>query len=155
MKTKIALGTVAMTVASFASAHARHPVAEQAGKKIFAAFQHSAFREYKSLVPTLSQLMQLMDEHAAFYGDHLRDAKEDLGKVYDGDVKRIETSFVSALEQGNLNHIVWSKASFISAQREGDSLVIEFNADGKSHKMQIAVTDIDGELRAGKIIACN
>ena len=155
MKTKIALGAMAMTVASFASAHVKNPAAEQAGKKIFAAFQHSAFMEYQSLVPSLPQLMQIMDEHASFYGTNLKDAKQELSKQYDGDVQRIESSFESAIEQGNRDHINWSKAIFVSAERENECLVIEFSVDGKSHKMEIAVTDIAGELRAGKVITCN
>ena len=153
MKTKIALGAMAMTIASFASAHVKNPAAEQAGKKIFAAFQHSAFMEYNSLVPTLPQLIQVMDANASFYGTYLKEAKEELSKQYAGDVKRIESSFESAIEQGNVNHIGWSKAVFVQAERENDNLIIEFTVDGKSHKMKVAVTDIDGELRAGQIIS--
>jgi hypothetical protein len=154
MKTKIALGAMAMTVATFASAHIKNDAAEQAGKKIFAAFQHSTYREYNSFVPTLPQLLQLMDEHGSFYGPFLKEAKEQLSKQYGGDVKRIETSFVSALEEGDRNHISWSKAAFVSAERENETLVIEFSVEGKSHKIQIAVTEIDGELRTGKVIGC-
>lgn len=155
MKTKIALSALAMSIASFsASAHITNPAAEEAGKKIFAAFQHTAFMEYNSLVPTLTELYQVMDANASFYGSHLEDAKAELSKQYANDVKRIETSFVSAIEQGKLKHISWAKAKFVSAERTNDNLIIEFTADGQSHKVQVAVAEIEGELHAGNVIAC-
>lgn len=144
---------MAMTIASFATADIKNPSTEQAGKKIFTAFQHRAFMEYNTLVPTLTQLLQVMDANASFYGPYLTEAKAEISKVYDADVKGIENSFVVAIEQGNANHINWSKAEFVSAERENDNLIIEFTVDGKSHKMEIAITDINGDLRAGKIIA--
>ncbi|HTF17564.1 MAG TPA: hypothetical protein VK658_05795 [Chryseolinea sp.] len=154
MKTKIALGAIALSIASFtASANTKNPAAEQAGKKIFAAFQHSAYREYNSLVPSLSELLQVMDAHASFYGAYLADAKVEMGKQYERDVKGIEESFARALEQGKLNHIAWSKAKFVSAERENENLIIEFTVDGASHKIQVAVAEIEGELHAGRFIA--
>ena len=156
MNTKIALSAIAMSVASFtASADTKNPAAEQAGKKIFTAFQHNAYMEYNSLVPTLSDLYQVMDAHAAFYGANLAEAKTALSKQYENDIKNIESSFATAIEQGKLNHISWSKAQFVSAERENENLVIEFKEEGKLHKIQIAVTEIEGELHAGKIVAMN
>ena len=156
MNTKIALSAIAMSVASFtASADTKNPAAEQAGKKIFTAFQHNAYMEYNSLVPTLSDLYQVMDAHAAFYGAYLAEAKTALSKQYENDIKNIESSFATAIEQGKLNHISWSKAQFVSAERENENLVIEFKEEGKLHKIQIAVTEIEGELHAGKIVAMN
>lgn len=154
MKTKLAVGAIALSIASFTSiANTKNPAAEQAGKKIFAAFQHSAFMEYNSLVPTLNELLHVMESNAPFYGAYLSEAKAELSKQYESDVKRIETSFISAIEQGKLNHIAWSKAQFVSAEREQSNLVIEFTVDGKSHKIQVAVTEIEGELHAGEFIA--
>ena len=156
MKTKIALGAIAMSIASFtASAYTKNPAAEQVGKKIFTAFQHSAYMEYNSMVPTLTDLYRVMDAHAAFYGAYLAEAKTALSKQYESDIRNIERSFISAIEEGSLNHISWSKAMFISAARENENLVIEFTVDGKTHKMQVAVTEIDGELHAGKVVAIN
>jgi len=156
MNTKIALSAIAMSVASFtASADTKNPAAEQAGKKIFTAFQHNAYMEYNSLVPTLSDLYQVMDAHAAFYGAYLAEAKTALSKQYENDIKNIERSFATAIEQGKLNHISWSKAQFVSAERENENLVIEFKEEGKLHKIQISVTEIEGELHAGKIVAMN
>ncbi|MEJ1240629.1 hypothetical protein WBG78_20970 [Chryseolinea sp. T2] len=155
MKTKIALGAIAMSIASFsASAFPKNPTAEEAGKKIFAAFQHSAFMEYNSMVPTLTDLYQVMEANASFYGANLSEAKAELSKQYANDVKKIETSFLSAIEQGKLNHISWAKAKFVSAERSHGNLVIEFTVDGTSHKVQVAVAEIEGELRAGNVIAC-
>src|SRR5690348_9173687 len=72
MKTKIALGAIAMSIASFtAPALPKNPAAEEAGKKIFAAFQHSAFMEYNSMVPSLTDLYQMMEANASFYGSNL------------------------------------------------------------------------------------
>jgi hypothetical protein len=154
MKTKIALGAIAMSIASFSlSANAGNPAAEQAGKKIFTAFQQSAFTEYTSLVPTLQQLQQVMDQHASFYGPYLQDAKAELSRQYEKDLNGIESSFIRAIEEGRLHHIAWTKATFISAERERDKLVIAFNVNGNMHKMQIVVTEIDGELRPGKFIS--
>lgn len=155
MKTKIALGAIAMSIASFtAPASPKNPAAEEAGKKIFAAFQHSAFMEYNSMVPTLTELYQVMDANASFYGANLAEAKAELSKQYASDVKKIETSFIDAIEQGKLNHISWTKAKFVSAERTNNNLIIEFTVDGKTHKVQVAVTEIEGELHAGNVIAC-
>ena len=154
MKTKIALGAIAMSIASFtATANTKNPAAEQAGKKIFTAFQHTAFMEYNSLVPSLAELLQVMDANASFYGAYLSEAKAEISKQYERDVKSIESSFISAIEQGKMNHISWQKAKFVSAERQNDNLIIEFTVDGKSHKMQVAVAEIEGELHAGKFIA--
>lgn len=155
MKTKIALGALAMSIASFTvSADSRNPVTEQAGQRILSAFQHSAFMEYNALVPTLAQLYHVMDAHASFYGANLNDAKAALSRQYASDVSRIETSFLQAIEQSGLNHIAWSKAKFISAERQDGILVIAFTTEGNTHKMEIAVTEFEGELLAGKVIAC-
>ena len=154
MKTKIALGAIAMSIASFTvTANTKNPAAEQAGKKIFTAFQHSAFMEYNSLVPSLPELLQVMDANASFYGAYLSDAKAEITKQYERDIKGIETSFINAVEQGKMNHISWEKAKFVSAERENENLIIEFTVDGKSHKMEVAVAEIEGELHAGKFIA--
>ena len=156
MNTKIALGAIAMTVASLTgNASTTNPLDEQAGKKIFAAFQHNAFMEYNSLVPTLPELLHVMDANASFYGAYLKEAKAEMSKHYDADVKRIETSFLNAIEQGKLNHISWSKAQFVSVAREQSKLVIEFTVDGQSHKIEVVVTEIEGELHAGEFIALN
>lgn len=152
MKTKIALTAIAMSIASFSvSADIKNPAADQAGKKIFTAFQHAAFMEYNALIPSLEQLNHVMDAHAKFYGAYLSDAKAELAKQYAGDVKRIENSFINAIDK---NTISWSKAQFVSASRENETLAIEFTVEGKTHKIKIAVTEIDGELRAGQVIAC-
>lgn len=154
MKTKIALGAIAMSIASFTvSANTRNPAAEQAGKKIFTAFQHSAFMEYNSLVPSLPELLELMDANASFYGAYLAEAKAEMSKQYEHDVKGIEESFIGAIEQGKMNHISWEKAKFVSAERGNENLIIEFTVNGKSHKLQVAVAEIEGELHAGKFIA--
>jgi len=155
MKTKLALGAIAMSIASFAApTDTKNPAAEEAGKKIFTAFQHSAFMEYNSLVPTLNELYKVMDANASFYGSNLAEAKAALSKQYEGDVKRIESSFITAIEEGKLNHISWVKAKFVSAERSNDHLTIEFTVDGQSHKVQVAVAEIEGELHAGNVIAC-
>jgi hypothetical protein len=153
MKTKIALGAIAMSIASFSvTANSKNPAAEQAGKKIFTAFQHSAFMEYNALVPSLPELLQVMDANASFYGAYLSDAKEEITKQYERDIKGIETSFINAVEQGKMNHISWEKAKFVSAEREHENLIIEFTVDGKLHKIAVAVAEIEGELHAGKFI---
>ena len=153
MKTKIALGAIAMSVASFTgSAHTTNPTDEQAGKKIFSAFQHNAFVEYNSLLPTLPELLHVMDANASFYGAYLKEAKAEMSKHYDNDVRRIEASFTSAIEQGKLNHINWSKAQFVSVEREHSNLTIEFTVDGQSHKIEVVVTEIEGELHAGECV---
>ena len=154
MKTKIALGAIALSIASFTvCANTKNPAAEQAGKKIFTAFQHNAFVEYNSLVPSLPELMEVMDANASFYGAYLAEAKAEMSKQYERDVKGIEASFIGAIEQGKMNHISWEKAKFVSAERENDNLIIEFTVNGESHKLQVAVAEIEGELHAGKFIA--
>lgn len=153
MKTKTTLGAIALSIASFTgTAHDNHPGAEQTGRKIFTAFQHNAFMEYNSFIPTLPQLLQVMDDHPTFYGAYLAEAKAEISKQYDADVSRIETSFVSAVEQGKLDHIAWSKAKFVSAERTNETLTITFTVNSETHRIRIAVTEIEGELMAGKVL---
>lgn len=152
MKTKIALSAIAMSIASFAaSADIKNPATEHAGKKIFTAFQHAAFMEYNALIPSLEQLNHIMDAHAEFYGAYLNEAKAALAKQYAGDVKRIENSFINAIDTSPIS---WTKAKFVSASRENETLAIEFTVEGQTHKIKVAVTEIDGELRAGQVIVC-
>jgi hypothetical protein len=166
MKKIIVLAGGVLILTSTIVTQAGNPLGAKASRlvamNLMIALQQSSSEKYKTLLPSIEEFQQQMEEHSNLDGSNLLGAQEVLANVYSQDLlPAVGHAFDNVIEEGKKNGIDWSGVQFInyeyepSAHKRGvGTFSILLSSNGKHYKIQIEKALIfNGQLKLSKHIS--
>jgi hypothetical protein len=150
------------TTTSFTASYLISSTAPDASKelahKTLEAFKRTSAQSFSVLYPSIEDIHSAMDANAAFYGNNLDEAKEEIAKNHKAVIiPAAKDSFRLILAQGRDKQIKWKEVYGLRTDCETlkDStcrITIVFGYKGKEHKLVHTAMWINGNLRLEKFV---
>ena len=133
-------------LSSFTTAPTREDINSSSalGDRIVRSFQNQSADEFITLLPTLDEFHELMENNLEIYGSSLEEAKKDFSIEYNEHiVGAAKGSFTEVLNEGANRGIDWTGISFVKAEADGQAtsfsseLTITFRSGAKEYKFRL------------------
>ncbi len=123
---------------------------------MIAALQHESAHDYAALLPTTTELSQLVEDNQEFYGSQLMEAKADLERSYNTNtIPEMKRTFQQVIEEGRNRGIEWDKIKLETVKfgATENEIHIIFNYKGAYYQIRLEkALRIRGEWRATQFI---
>ena len=134
---------------------------ERAGSNVINALKKGSVEEYNSLLPSLSEFLQIMEINEKLYGGFLSEAKTEFTLLYQREViPSAKVAFTAVVNEGIKRGIDWRNVEFVTVktmaapQHENPvRLDIVFREKGKEYTVRIENAFFwSGELKVAQFI---
>ncbi|MEJ0054180.1 MAG: hypothetical protein WDN75_00110 [Bacteroidota bacterium] len=160
MKKVIMIAAMAAVTSLNVFAADKENAREQMVMRVVNALKQSSAFSYTELIPSISELHNLMKENSELYGPYLQEAGREMSNEYAHKfLPAVEEAFESVIEEGKRKGIDWSNIRFVNfeyAASENEipsDLTVVFLSNGKQYKVQIAKAFfVNGQFRVNQFI---
>lgn len=150
--------TTTSFTASYLISSSAPDASQELAHKTLQALKQTSAQSFSLLYPSLEDIHAAMDANAAFYGNNLEEAKEEIAKNHkEVIIPNAKDSFRLILAQGRDKQIKWKEVYGLRTDSEilSDStcrITIVFGFNGKEHKLVHNAVWINGNLRLEKFV---